>query len=346
MRDNRRGRVAPAVGTVRAGPVPSPSVSLPDVSPRAYRRITLAAIVTQATIVVTGAAVRLTGSGLGCSDWPKCEEDRLIAPLEGHALVEFVNRTFSAVVLLSVIAAIIGARQRQPYRSDLVRLSVALLVGVLAQIVLGGIVVRLELAPVSVIGHFLLSVVLIWLAVVLHERAGHDGSPGVAAVPETVRRLATAMVAVAVAVIVSGTVVTATGPHSGDERADRLTWFDITEVVRVHAVSALALLTVTLAALWFLYRSPDRSPASARRRATWVTGALLVQGTIGYMQYFTGVPALLVGLHVAGAVITWIVVLRFYLGLRVRPTVATEGTEAVRRVVHDAARSPATTTTA
>jgi heme a synthase len=303
----------PAVGTVRAGAVPSPSVSLPDVSPRAYRRITLAAILTQAAIVVTGAAVRLTGSGLGCSDWPKCEEDRLVAPLEGHALVEFVNRTFSAVVLLSVIAAIVGARKRQPYRSDLMRLSVALLVGVLAQIVLGGIVVRLELAPVSVIGHFLLSVVLIWVAVVLHERAGHDGSPGVVAVPETVRQLATAMVAVAVAVIVSGTVVTATGPHSGDERADRLTWFDITEIVRVHAVSAIVLLALTVATLALAYRGP--LDARTRQRGTWLTAAVLAQGALGYTQYFLGVPALLVGFHVAGALVVWIAVLFFYLGL-------------------------------
>jgi heme a synthase len=293
-------------------------VSLPDLSPRGYRRITFAAILAQAFIVVTGAAVRLTGSGLGCSDWPRCEEDRFVAPLEGHALIEFVNRAFSLVVLASVIAAIVGARKRVPYRSDLLVLSLALLVGVAAQIVLGGIVVRLELAPVSVIGHFLLSVVLIWLAVLLHDRAGHDGSRGVLAVPSAVGWLAAAMVAGATVVIVSGTVVTATGPHSGDERADRLMWFDITEVVRFHAVSAITLLGLTLAALWLLYRRG--AAPGVRRRAGWVTGVLLVQGAIGYTQYFTGVPPLLVGIHVAGAVVTWIVVLRFHLGLRVRVT--------------------------
>jgi heme a synthase len=289
-------------------------VPLPVVSPPAYRRITFAAILAQAFIVVTGAAVRLTGSGLGCSDWPRCEEDRFVAPLEGHALIEFVNRTFSAVVLLSVFAAIIGARRRIPYRSDLLWLSVALLAGVAAQIVLGGIVVRLELAPPSVIGHFLLSIVLIWMAVLLHERAGRpEGTTPVPAVAESVRRLGVTAVAVAALVIATGTMVTATGPHGGDERADRLTWFDITEIVRVHAVAAIVLLVLTVATLALAYRGP--LDARARQRGTWLTAAVLAQGALGYTQYFLGVPALLVGLHVAGALVVWITVLFFYLGL-------------------------------
>jgi cytochrome c oxidase assembly protein subunit 15 len=288
-------------------------VSIPEVSPGVYRRITLAGILAQVFIVLTGAAVRLTGSGLGCSDWPTCEDDRLVAPLEGHALIEFVNRTVSGVVLIAVLAAIIGARKRSPYRADLFAISLALLAGVAAQIVLGGIVVRLDLAPVAVIGHFLLSIVLIWLAVLLHERAGHDGGAAKLDASVASRRWAGAAVGASIVVVLTGTLVTATGPHGGDTRADRLSWFDITEIVRVHAVSAIVLLAFTLAALSLIYR--DGGSPAQRLRAAWVTAAIVIQGVLGYTQYFMGVPELLVFLHVFGALIVWITVLRLYLGL-------------------------------
>lgn len=305
-------------------------MSLPDVSPSTFRRITWLAVAAQVFIVVTGAAVRLTGSGLGCSDWPTCEEDRLVAPLEGHALVEFGNRTVSGLVLLSVVAAIVGARKRVPYRSDLLQLAVWLLVGVLGQVVLGGIVVRVDLAPVAVIGHFVLSIVLIWIAVLLHERAGRpDGTQVSRAAAPVDHRLALASVIGVLVVVLTGTVVTATGPHSGDTRADRLDWFDITEVVRVHATSAIVTLALVLVVLATIYR--NGASADLRRRATWATAAIVVQGAIGYAQYFTGVPPLLVALHVLGATLVWIAVLRLYLGLGRQPSAGPNPASAPRR---------------
>jgi len=301
------------------GTTPAPYhriVRLPRLSPRAYRRVTLFALLALAFIVVTGAAVRLTGSGLGCSDWPRCEQNQFVAPLEYHAMVEFVNRTITGLVSVAVVLAVLGSLVREPRRSDLTRWSLGLVAGVIGQIVLGAIVVKSELAPVSVIGHFLLSTVLIWNAVVLHERAGHAGSRGVPTVAGRVVRLGRAMVATTLAVTVAGTVVTATGPHGGDEHAERL-GFDIGEVTRVHTLLVWLLLVLTLGALWAVQR--DGPPQAVANRGRWLVAAIVVQGTIGYAQYFTGVPPLLVGLHVVGSIVVWVAVLRFHLGLFAHP---------------------------
>lgn len=290
---------------------------LPRLSPVAYRRITLFALLALSFIIVTGAAVRLTGSGLGCSDWPSCEQDQFVAPLEFHPMVEFVNRLITGLVSVAVILAVLGSLVRVPRRRDLTWLSVGLVVGVLAQIVLGAIVVMVELDPLSVIGHFLVSVVLVWNAVVLHERAGHDGTKGVAVVPPGVVMLSRLMVAVTAATVVMGTVVTATGPHGGDEEAERLTTFDISEVVRVHAVLAWIVLGLALVTLAWLSRTG--APRTVDLRGGALVGAIVIQGAIGYVQYFGGVPPLLVGVHVAGSILVWISALRFALGTFAHP---------------------------
>jgi cytochrome c oxidase assembly protein subunit 15 len=287
-------------------------VRRPHVTPTRYRRLALAALAAQVLIIVTGAAVRLTGSGLGCSDWPKCEQDRFLAPMEGHALIENGNRALSAVVLAAVLATILGALWRVPYRRDLLAWAAGPLLGVIAQILIGAVVVRLELAPISVVGHFLVSIVLVWATTVLVERAGHDGTPGVATVARPVVALGRVMVLAALVVITTGTLVTATGPHGGDEVADRLGWFDIGEIARSHGLAGLTLLALTLAALW-LTRG-HASPA-VRRRGLVLALVLVAQLTVGYVQYLTGVPPLLVALHVLGSVLVWIAVLRFHLGL-------------------------------
>jgi len=292
-------------------------VRLPRLSPGAYRRITLFALIALSFIIVTGAAVRLTGSGLGCSDWPTCEQDQFVAPLEFHPMVEFVNRLITGLVSIAVILAVLGSLVRVPRRRDLTWLSVGLVAGVIAQIVLGAIVVIVELDPLSVIGHFLVSMVLVFNAVVLHERAGHDGTSGVPVVPSVVTLLGRLMIIAATIAIVAGTVVTATGPHGGDEEAERLTQFDITEVVRVHAIAAWVLLGLTIVALACLRRSG--APPRVDQRGTFLVAAILVQGAIGYAQYFNGVPPLLVGVHVAGSIVVWIAVTRFHLGLFSHP---------------------------
>lgn len=285
---------------------------LPHLSPRAYRRITLFALLGLCFIIVTGAAVRLTGSGLGCSDWPTCEQDKFVAPVQFHPMVEFVNRLITGLVSIAVILAVLGSLVRVPRRRDLTWLSVGLVAGVVAQIVLGAIVVKVELDPLSVIGHFLVSMVLVANAVVLHDRAGHDGSRGIRMAPSGVAILTWLMIVATAVVLAAGTVVTATGPHGGDEDAERLTRWDITEVARTHAGAAWVLLVLTVVAMAWLRK---RSTRAIDQRGAALVAAIVVQGAIGYTQYFTGVPPTLVALHIVGSIVVWVTVLRFHLGL-------------------------------
>lgn len=289
---------------------------LPRLYPRAYQRITLIALVALVFIIVTGAAVRLTGSGLGCSDWPTCENNKIVAPLEYHALVEFVNRMITGVVSVAVILAVLGSLGRVPRRRDLTRWSLGLVAGVLAQIILGGITVRTHLTPPIVMAHFLLSIVLVWNAVVLHDRAGHDGSVGTPVVSERIRWLGRALVAVAGVVLFAGTVVTGTGPHGGDEEVERLS-FDITEVVRIHSLSAWVFLVLAVWTLFELTRSG--APKVVNRRAAELVAMIVAQGALGYLQYSMSVPPGLVLIHVFGSVLVWIAALRLTLSFVARP---------------------------
>lgn len=286
-------------------------------SPRAYRVITLAALVALCTIVVTGAGVRLTGSGLGCSDWPTCEEGQLFAEMDSpHAVAEFANRLFTGVVSIAVILAVLGSLVRDPRRRDLTWLSVGLVVGVLAQIVWGGVTVWSDLAPQMVMGHYLISAVLVADAVVLVIRAGSGGAPTGLAVPARVLGWSRAMVVAAGVAVVAGTLVTNTGPHAGDETARRF-GFEIVEVVRVHSIAAWCLLALAVVTLWQAYRSG--APERVRRRGGLLVAAVVGQGVVGYVQYATGVPAGLVAVHVLGSVLVWVAVLAFHLGLADRP---------------------------
>jgi cytochrome c oxidase assembly protein subunit 15 len=282
---------------------------LRHLSPEGYRRVTLVALVLLAAIVVSGAAVRLSGSGLGCSDWPNCEKGQLVAPLQLHPMVEFVNRVITGLVSVVVIVAVLGSLVRTPRRRDLLWLSVGLVAGVVGQIVLGGITVLTTLNPVAVQGHFIVSMVLVANAVVLHRRAGME-LPYRLIVPSVVRRHAAAVGAAFAVAIATGTVVTGTGPHGGDERARRFS-FAITTVARVHGTAVIVAVALVL---WLAYR--------LRRTGWWATlesqvGTLLfvavVQGAVGYAQYFSGVPAFLVLVHIIGALSVWIATLRLVL---------------------------------
>ena len=276
-------------------------------APSTYARLTRFALWALATIVVTGAAVRLTGSGLGCEDWPTCSEDRFVADLEYHALVEFANRLFTGVVALAVIAAVLGSWVRRPRRRDLTVLSLGLVAGVLAQVVLGALLVKTELDPRFTMGHFLLSMVLLWNAAVLDVRARqHPAETGASGAndPRT-RFMLWAVLAVGAILLVTGTLVTGAGPHAGDTRAERLPLL-VQEVVRVHGVVALTLLAVVVGTWWRLRRAGAPGQARMGRVALLLTA----QGVIGYTQYFTGVPALLVGIHIALASIIWIEIVK------------------------------------
>lgn len=280
-------------------------------TPRTYSRLTRFALWALTAIVVTGGAVRLTGSGLGCSDWPSCEEDQFVADLEYHALVEFVNRQFTGVVSIAVILAVVGSLRRQPRRTDLTWWSLGLVVGVIGQIVLGGLLVLTELDPRFTMGHFLLSMVLIWNAVVLDHRARIEpAGPGRSLVGPADRQLVRIGSTVGAVLLVTGTIVTGSGPHSGDEDAERLP-FLVREVTRIHSLVAIALLGLVVVVWW---RLRDRSEAApVRRGAARVAGLLIVQGTVGYIQYFAGVPVVLVGVHILLASLTWIEIVRLHL---------------------------------
>jgi len=292
------------------------TVRLPRLSPRAYRRITLVALLAQVFITVSGAAVRLTGSGLGCSDWPTCEENQIVAPLEYHAMIEFVNRTVTGFVSVAVILAVLGSLIRTPRRRDLTWLSLGLVAGVIGQIVLGGLTVLFELQPPFVIAHFAVSIVLIWNAFVLHERSKYAQSPALPVVPRNARILGRVLVVVSALTLFTGTIVTGTGPHGGDENVERLS-FDITSVARVHSITVWIFLALTIVTLFILHRTG--APLSVNRRAKYLVAAIVIQGVIGYVQYFNSVPPGLVLIHVFGSVVVWIAVLAFDLSLVARP---------------------------
>jgi cytochrome c oxidase assembly protein subunit 15 len=295
---------------------------VPTLSPPAYRRVTLFALLALTFIVVTGGAVRLTGSGLGCPDWPTCAENRVVAPWEYHAMVEFVNRTITGLVSVAVMLAVLGSVVRRPRRKDLLWLSVGLVAGVLGQIVLGGLTVLFELKPGFVMAHFLLSMVLLANAVVLHHRAGRPAGPTRPAVGPDLLALGRLEVAATALVIFLGTIVTSSGPHGGDEDAERLP-FLLPDVTRLHGMAVMLLLVVTLVTLWKLRRAGVDH--RILRRSEVLLAVLVAQGALGYVQYFTGVPALLVGFHIAGATAVWVAVLRLHLAFSV--PVATSGPE-------------------
>ncbi len=293
-------------------------------TPEQYRRITVAAAWSLAVIIVTGAAVRLTGSGLGCPEWPNCTAGSL-TPTRAvgfHGVIEFVNRMVTGIVSVAVIIAVLGSLVRTPRRRDLVWLSCGLVLGVIAQALLGALVVKKLLDPPFVMGHFLLSAILLANALVLVWRAGvADGTEAPVTVPVPVHRLAIAVVVLAGAVLVTGTVVTGAGPHSGDAgnsakislRATRLD-LRVADVARVHGTTVMVFLGVVLALLAVLVRT--RASAALYRRVTLLLGVLVLQAGVGYWQYFTDVPAALVAVHVAGATAVFAAAVMVVLGCR------------------------------
>lgn len=286
----------------------------------------LVTLVSLVVITVVGAGVRLTESGLGCSTWPRCEPDSFTprSASDGHAMVEFANRILNAVVGLLSVATVVGALRRQPRRADLVRWSWGLFAWVASNGIVGAFVVWLHLSPVSVIAHFALALGAIWNALVLYQRAGEaDGAGERRRVDATDRfvTLAKVQIAAAVVVLFTGTLVTGSGPHAGDERADRL---DLTvgTIARVHGLSMIVFLLVTLALIQRAHRGDAGSRVGNRLHELLVV--LVAQAAIGYWQYLTGIPALLVAFHVLGAALVWVAVLRVWLSLHAPVVPATE----------------------
>jgi cytochrome c oxidase assembly protein subunit 15 len=284
------------------------------IRPDTYRRLTLVALIALGAIIVSGAAVRLTGSGMGCPTWPSCEDGSLVprGATGGHGWIEFVNRLFTGGVSVAVALAVLGSRRRVPLRPELTRWSWGLVAGVFAQALLGGLVVFLHVTPVAVAGHYLLSAVLVWNGVVLHHKASEpDGVRRPRATPALLQR-SRALVALAGMVLVTGTFVTGSGPHGGDDAADRLP-FAVTTVARVHSLTVWAFLALVVVVVHQVSRG-DADPGVVGRGRVLVA-LVAAQGALGYVQYAAGVPELLVAAHVLGSVLVWVAVLRLHLAL-------------------------------
>ncbi len=284
------------------------------------RAVYIANLVAQGAIIVTGATVRLTGSGLGCPTWPQCVDGPYIPVArqeqEWHKYVEFGNRSLTFILGLLAIAAVIAAfvdqrarmKRGGARRSILLFLAAIPLLGTVAQAVLGGITVLTGLNPVTVSLHFLLSMGLVAGVVALVVRSADDGDAApVLLVRKEIRGLTWVLVAVTALVVVLGTLVTGSGPHSGDAKAEHRFGLDPRTISWIHADAVLLFLGLLAGLLFALYltRAPRRVILS-----TWLlAGISLAQAAIGYAQYFTGLPIVLVLLHVAGAVLLWMAIL-------------------------------------
>ncbi|MGW7515567.1 COX15/CtaA family protein [Streptomyces sp. NPDC054796] len=285
---------------------------------RTLQRATLAALLMSVFIVVTGGAVRLTGSGLGCDTWPKCSSDSLVATSEMgiHGAIEFGNRMLTYVLSAAVGWAIVAARSAKPKRRGLSRLAWGQFWLVVANGIIGGITVLTELNPWTVAGHFLLASTLLTLTAVTWLRAREGDAEPRPLVGRPVKQLVIGLAVFAGALIVVGTAVTGSGPHAGDSSEVPRMPFDPKVVTQAHAALAWIVVALTLA-VWFVLRAVD-APAGPRRRTRELFLVLMAQGVIGYVQYFTDLPELLVGIHLLGSTLVWIAVLRLLLSLRER----------------------------
>src|SRR3954466_8588071 len=283
------------------------------VSPARFRVVALASLVAMVLIVGTGGAVRLTGSGLGCSSWPGCEPGQFIAPLGYHHWVEFGNRIVSGFVVIVSLLAVTAALLRTPRRRDLTWLSIGLVAGVLGQVVLGALTVHFDLRPPWVMAHFLLSMLLVLDAAVLHWRSGSPEGPRQPVVRREVRVLTRAVVLVGAGVLVLGTIVTGTGPHSGDKQTARFD-LDLRAVSQAHADAVMLLIGLTVA-LGLLFAATDAG-RGVRRHYLPLLVVMLAQATIGFTPYALPLPAALVELHILGATLFWLAAVRLDLATR------------------------------
>jgi len=294
-----------------------------DPTPVSMRRIALAGVISSAVIIVTGAAVRLSKSGLGCPDWPQCTRSSLVAaPTRGdpmfHTWIEFGNRMVTVVVTVVAVAVLVAAWRFRPggrRRRDLVWLAAAQPAGVVAQIVVGGIVVLTDLNPALVSLHFVVSVAVVAAAVALHVKCTEGTAPARSLVRPDLRLLACGVVAVTAVMLAAGTVVTGTGPLAGAGAVPRY-HLPLTGVTQFH--SDIGWLLGGLAVPLVVGLRLTRAPARARRLGWILLGLLGAQGAIGYTQYFTGLPAGLVWVHVSGSLLIWIAALRLMFAVRDR----------------------------
>ncbi len=264
----------------------------------------------QAALVVTGGAVRLTGSGLGCPTWPECTPGSYTpvphqAEPQLNVWIEFGNRLLTFVLVIASVAVIIAVLKSK--RKDLRGLAIGQFLGIFGQGILGGITVLTDLNPIPVAGHLLLSIILIAGATSLYSRRR---SAAVFVKPESLTsKISLAHVAISFLVIILGTIVTGSGPHAGDAQAKRF-GFDIRTVAWMHADVVIFLLGLTLA-----FYVAQGTSAKTKKAIKTFTVIALAQGAIGYIQYFTGIPEILVAAHLLGATFVWIAAWRIRLSV-------------------------------
>jgi cytochrome c oxidase assembly protein subunit 15 len=287
-------------------------------TPRQVEWACLAALVVNTLIVVTGGAVRLTNSGLGCPTWPECTGGSLVpvSTLGYHSVIEFTNRLLTYAVSAGVGVAILASMFQKPRRPVLVKLSWGLFLGVVLQAVIGGITVLTKLAPEWVALHMCVSMGMIAVSFLLWHRSRE----GDGAVRLLTRRellwLGRLLVVATGAVVAVGTLVTGTDPHAGAEDASKRLPFKAMDITQAHADLVFIVVGLT-AALWLALKATDAQPR-ALRAVREMFAVLLLQGVLGYTQYFTGLPAWMVLLHMTGACLTWLAAWRVLMALRVR----------------------------
>ena len=281
-------------------------------TPRQYYLVAAVALGSLVAIVLTGAAVRLTGSGLGCPDWPKCY-GAVVPRADLHAFIEYGNRLFTGLVGIAVIAASVLAFRRRPFRWHLAVLGALLPLGVIGQAALGALVVEYDLAPGLVMGHFLLSMLLLDAAFALMWLARYAPEPRRRSADRLGVWSVRALIPLGQLTILVGTMSTASGPHPGDHNGEIVQRFDfrgantLQWLVERHSVMA-AIFGLAAIATWFVLRRPGADSRAARPLAV-VIGLLAVQGAVGGIQWALQLPAEIVWVHIALATLTWVAML-------------------------------------
>jgi cytochrome c oxidase assembly protein subunit 15 len=283
-----------------------------EITPRRFELLAWAALIALTLIVFTGAAVRLSDSGLGCPDWPRCY-GHVYPPLQSHALIEFSNRVVSGLVGVTVVVVALAAWRRRPFRRDLALLALALPLGVVAQAALGGVTVEEKLAPGYVMAHFALSMLILAAAIALVWRARTAARPQDRPVDVTTAWAVRGLLPLAALAIFAGTATTAAGPHSGGavgqhisrltfKGADTLNW-------TVHAHGAIAFVFGVAAVVVWVTAERRQADVQIRRALSWLCGLIAFQGVVGVVQYEAHLPTELVWIHVVAASMCWLCVL-------------------------------------
>lgn len=276
----------------------------------AYERAVWLALGALIVIIISGSLVRLTGSGLGCSDWPNCNNTRFIDVSSGHAAIEQINRLFTGVVALSVAGAVaLSLLLAKPVRK-ITNNAILLVIGVIAQVIIGAYVVLTGLNPWTNMVHFLVSFMLVTAAVVLLNRT-RTLSSGVPPIDRQDVALKKALFGSAMISVVLGTVVTGSGPHSGSEAVTRLD-ISVRFATQLHSIAVWITVAISVLLAIRARRSVERWGTEGAR-IQFLLFSLVSQGFIGYVQYFAGVPAHLVAIHIAGSVVVWLAVLAVFL---------------------------------